>query len=201
MYEGAAADMGLSTDPYTGGRYTFGAGNPITNIELDGHMLVAPSGGGCSSAMPGCPGYHASATTSSSGDRTYNAALCGRVGGSYCAGAPPLPRDAPGGSVGFLAGIGDSLVSLLDVGMAAANPIQGARNFATGNTFSGAYTRWVARHGVNTSSHSTYTGGIWAGAVLQMGAGGLLGAEAAAGGAAEDASVGQPSELPRPAAG
>jgi hypothetical protein len=37
MYNGALADMALTTDPFTGNRYTFGAGNPITNIELDGH--------------------------------------------------------------------------------------------------------------------------------------------------------------------
>ena len=33
----ALADMTLTTDPFTGNRYAFGAGNPITNIELDGH--------------------------------------------------------------------------------------------------------------------------------------------------------------------
>ncbi len=37
MYNGALNDTGLSTDPFTGSRYTFGAGNPISNIELDGH--------------------------------------------------------------------------------------------------------------------------------------------------------------------
>jgi hypothetical protein len=29
--------MQLTTDPFTGNRYTFGADNPISNIELDGH--------------------------------------------------------------------------------------------------------------------------------------------------------------------
>jgi hypothetical protein len=37
MYDGALADMGLDTDPFTGSRYAFGDGNPISNIELDGH--------------------------------------------------------------------------------------------------------------------------------------------------------------------
>jgi RHS repeat-associated protein len=49
MYNGALADMQLSTDPFTGNRYTFAAGNPITNIELDGHSF--PGGGGAA----GCP--------------------------------------------------------------------------------------------------------------------------------------------------
>ncbi|MFI1098509.1 DNRLRE domain-containing protein [Streptomyces sp. NPDC020917] len=37
MYDGALADMNLSTDPLTGNRYAFGGGNPTSNIELDGH--------------------------------------------------------------------------------------------------------------------------------------------------------------------
>ncbi len=45
MYNGALADTGLDTDPFTGNRYTFGAGNPISNIELDGHMF--PGGAQC----------------------------------------------------------------------------------------------------------------------------------------------------------
>ena len=37
MYNGAAADMSLGADPATASRYAFGAGNPVNNIELDGH--------------------------------------------------------------------------------------------------------------------------------------------------------------------
>ncbi|MEV3993747.1 DNRLRE domain-containing protein, partial [Streptomyces sp. NPDC049837] len=37
MYNGALADMGLGTDPFTGNRYAFTGGNPISFIELDGH--------------------------------------------------------------------------------------------------------------------------------------------------------------------
>ncbi|MER7473983.1 DNRLRE domain-containing protein [Micromonospora sp. NPDC000018] len=38
MYGGAMADMGLATDPYTGNRYSFAGGNPISFVELDGHL-------------------------------------------------------------------------------------------------------------------------------------------------------------------
>jgi hypothetical protein len=38
MYDGALADMSLGTDPYTGNRYAFTAGNPINLIEADGHL-------------------------------------------------------------------------------------------------------------------------------------------------------------------
>ncbi|GII56068.1 hypothetical protein Pth03_44570 [Planotetraspora thailandica] len=37
MYNGALADMGLGTDPFTGNRYAFTGGNPISGIEYDGH--------------------------------------------------------------------------------------------------------------------------------------------------------------------
>ncbi|MER6969933.1 RHS repeat-associated core domain-containing protein [Nocardioides sp. NPDC000445] len=40
MYNGALADLGLGSDPYTGSRYAFAAGNPISRIELDGHMYA-----------------------------------------------------------------------------------------------------------------------------------------------------------------
>ncbi|MFW6695889.1 polymorphic toxin-type HINT domain-containing protein, partial [Streptomyces sp. MAR4 CNX-425] len=36
-YNGALADMSLTTDPFTGNRYAFTGGNPTTGIELDGH--------------------------------------------------------------------------------------------------------------------------------------------------------------------
>jgi RHS repeat-associated protein len=33
MYNGALGDMSLATDPFTGNRYTYGAGNPISNTD------------------------------------------------------------------------------------------------------------------------------------------------------------------------
>ncbi|WP_245180421.1 golvesin C-terminal-like domain-containing protein [Streptomyces montanisoli] len=44
MYNGALADMGLGTNPYTGNRYAFGGGNPTSNVELDGHRVVGDDG-------------------------------------------------------------------------------------------------------------------------------------------------------------
>lgn len=43
-YNGALDDLGLGNDPFTGTRYAYGAGNPISNIELDGHMAVDING-------------------------------------------------------------------------------------------------------------------------------------------------------------
>lgn len=39
MFTGALSDMGLASDPFTNNRYAFGAGNPISAIELDGHLF------------------------------------------------------------------------------------------------------------------------------------------------------------------
>jgi hypothetical protein len=38
MYDGALDNMDLTTDPFTGSQYAFGNGNPVSNIELNGHM-------------------------------------------------------------------------------------------------------------------------------------------------------------------
>jgi hypothetical protein len=43
-YNGALADLHLGADPYTGNRYALAGGNPITGIELDGHLSGAACG-------------------------------------------------------------------------------------------------------------------------------------------------------------
>jgi hypothetical protein len=116
---------------------------------------VAPGGG----PLRGSPGG------------TFNAYGCGRFAFG-CAGTPVKLTQAPGGSLGFLAGLGGSFVGLLDAGICAVSIAACLHDAATGNTFSGDYTRWAAAHGVDTSPHSTYAGGIWSGFVLQMGLGG-----------------------------
>ncbi|WP_125778021.1 DNRLRE domain-containing protein [Antribacter gilvus] len=44
MYNGALADVGLGADPYSGNRYAFTAGNPISRIEADGHDWLSDAG-------------------------------------------------------------------------------------------------------------------------------------------------------------
>lgn len=41
MYNGALADMSLANDPFTGNRYAFTGGNPVSNVEIDGHFAIA----------------------------------------------------------------------------------------------------------------------------------------------------------------
>ncbi|GAA3710162.1 hypothetical protein GCM10022224_089580 [Nonomuraea antimicrobica] len=48
-YNGALADLSLGLDPWTANRYAFTGGNPINNIEIDGHE---PRPGHCQSTCP-----------------------------------------------------------------------------------------------------------------------------------------------------
>lgn len=41
MYNGALADLNMATDPWTNNRYSFAGGNPVSNIEIDGHFWAA----------------------------------------------------------------------------------------------------------------------------------------------------------------
>ncbi|TDO44048.1 intein/RHS repeat-associated protein [Kribbella sp. VKM Ac-2527] len=45
-YNGALADLNLGTDPWNINRYAFAGGNPITRIELDGHINESLTAGG-----------------------------------------------------------------------------------------------------------------------------------------------------------
>lgn len=40
-YNGALSDLNLGLDPWTGNRYAFAGGNPITGVEVDGHGICA----------------------------------------------------------------------------------------------------------------------------------------------------------------
>ncbi|SMO52761.1 RHS repeat protein [Melghirimyces algeriensis] len=40
MYNGALADMNLATDPWNMNRYAFAGGNPISGVEIDGHIPI-----------------------------------------------------------------------------------------------------------------------------------------------------------------
>jgi RHS repeat-associated protein len=103
MYDGALADAGLTTDPFTGSQYAFGGGNPISNIESDGHT-TCNQWGTCqatntpvqvTSSQLGGPGYQKPVATTppSSGD-----CVAFRYLSSCPASAPSAP--VPSGSGG-----------------------------------------------------------------------------------------------------
>jgi hypothetical protein len=46
MFNGALVDLNLGLNPWTGNRYAFAGGNPITGIEHDGHCPIDACGAG-----------------------------------------------------------------------------------------------------------------------------------------------------------
>lgn len=46
MYSDALGDLGLSLDPLSQNRYALAGGNPVSNVEIDGHINMAEGGGG-----------------------------------------------------------------------------------------------------------------------------------------------------------
>jgi hypothetical protein len=52
MYDGALDNMSLTTDPFTGSQYAFGNGNPISNIETNGHSSCPPPTINCGGSTP-----------------------------------------------------------------------------------------------------------------------------------------------------
>ncbi|GAA1595368.1 hypothetical protein GCM10009789_56730 [Kribbella sancticallisti] len=46
MFANALGDLKLTLDPLSGNRYGLAAGNPVSFVEVDGHMLMADGGGG-----------------------------------------------------------------------------------------------------------------------------------------------------------
>ena len=49
MFMDAVGDLGLSMDPLSQNRYALAGGNPVSNVELDGHMSAADGSGGSTS--------------------------------------------------------------------------------------------------------------------------------------------------------
>jgi RHS repeat-associated protein len=50
MLAGALADLGLTLDPLSQNSYALAGGNPVSYVEVDGHMLMADGGGGASTS-------------------------------------------------------------------------------------------------------------------------------------------------------
>jgi RHS repeat-associated protein len=52
QFQGALDDLTLATDPLTQNRYSLAASNPLSAIEWDGHVVVAPPSGGAAPRPP-----------------------------------------------------------------------------------------------------------------------------------------------------
>jgi len=99
LFLGALTNLGLSTDVLTGNRYGLAAGNPLSFLEWDGHMLIWDGAGGSSQdpkpiLTPLPPGSPVTSPPTSSPLPTPTATH-----------QPPPPREccpAPGGFLGSL---------------------------------------------------------------------------------------------------
>jgi len=83
-YNGSLADLNLGVNPFTGNRYTFAGGNPITTIEVDGHIpcagaITCSGTGEASQSSSGCTSATAcdhTITTQPRPDRCATGAAC-----------------------------------------------------------------------------------------------------------------------------
>jgi len=48
MFANALGDLGLTLDPLSQNSYALAGGNPVSFVEIDGHMVTADGGGGSS---------------------------------------------------------------------------------------------------------------------------------------------------------
>ncbi len=101
MFDGALGDAGLSADPFTGSRYAFGSGNPISNIESDGHSSCPPPLISCSSnpsnffTLPSGSGGGGTGSSTPSPSIPCGLLCTGATGGSGIAGMTPGVSPCP----------------------------------------------------------------------------------------------------------
>jgi hypothetical protein len=138
---------------------------------LSSHPQAGSPGSDSSGSGRPAPGSDGTASGGYPGDGMLTGHLGIEPTGPTAALYREMTKAYTGGWKSFLAGIGDSLVGLLDMATTAADPAQGLINMLSGNTWSDRYTHWMARHGVQTGANSEYGAGIGVGAALQAGAG------------------------------
>jgi RHS repeat-associated protein len=165
-YNGALSDLGLSLDPWTGNRYAFGGGNPISVIEFDGHCGWSPtSWGDCLGDAAGWVGDQLDSAWDATWD--FGADLVSDVGDFL-------------GDVGdFLSDVGDWIVhnadALLDIALDVVEIVAGVAAVFGGIelVIGGVAACAASTPLVLTGVGAIVTGGVcWGG--LAMAAGGVL---------------------------
>ncbi|MEU4295011.1 DNRLRE domain-containing protein [Kribbella sp. NPDC026596] len=150
MFDGALTDLGLATDPWNANRYMFGGGNPISRIELDGHMSAPDSsgpGGVIQADLALCPTCHIESTPN----------------GVTVTGAKP---DAMNTAIdNFIAG---SFQGILETGeqLPLTKTVNTVRNAAGIGTDSQIYRNLVEQTGVADTSSTSYDVGRLTGPLL-----------------------------------
>lgn len=175
MYSGAGADAGLA-----GGRYGFAGGNPVSNIELDGHSWLSVVGSvaagvgifaGCvalAGATAGAGLVLCGAIAGAAAGAAGQGISCGEGQAGACSGSAFLQATAVGAVTGALtAGVGGGIAGALPSTMSrwAAGAIIGAGSGAVGG---------AAAYGLTCTDCSW--GGLAIATVGGAALGGLIGA-------------------------
>ena len=158
MFEGSLGDLGLATDPLTQNRYALAGGNPVSFMELDGHMAIADGGGGGSSTpnpSTSSGGSSTSSRSSSSGDggdgggllgalqkagdwiKEHKAEIVGTAVG-FVAGGACLAATGGAGSVGCAA-LGGAVGNAVTYGMKTPSSQQSAGGYLKAAAVGGAF--------------------------------------------------------------
>ena len=142
MFNGALQDLSLGTDPWNANRYMFGGGNPISRIELNGHMNATESSGG-------------------GGVIGYDLELCGSDCSVDATNGLKIVDPTPAGPTGFDNFMAGSMQGFIETGeqLPAANLINTARNLAGIGTDSQIYRGMVEKYGVADTNSGTYEAG------------------------------------------
>jgi RHS repeat-associated protein len=92
MYADALGDLGLSFDPLTQNRYALAGGNPVSNIELDGHINTEDGGGGATTSGGTSTTSTNTQTTSgtSGGGGDHGGGALDKIGGWFKSGGEKL---------------------------------------------------------------------------------------------------------------
>ena len=187
----------ITSSPQTMTGYTYAADSPVTNSDPTGLVCVpgepvadcndtstqnntGTTTTGTSSTSTGAGG-ESSWTDDGSGGSSggfYVTSMCMRFGLDCMFHHPPVVRNPPGGTGGFLAGLGYAIVSL--AGLACGACIAAHIFFGTPDVESD-YLQWVKHLGVNTNPNTEFANGFAVGNLVLLLAGGVAGGADAVG--------------------
>ncbi|MFD7156160.1 RHS repeat-associated core domain-containing protein [Kribbella sp. NPDC059898] len=167
MFNGALSDLSLGSDPWNTNRYMFGGGNPISRIELNGHMNALDSSGG-------------------GGFTTENLQRCGT--GCTLDGATPVGAredSVTKATNNFLSGAVSGTIKTVEA--VEQGPLAPIYHVLGGGGLGTAYDDFAAKNGADTDSKS-YTAGEIVGIPIPGAGLGRTGAKVVEAGVSEAAS-------------
>ncbi len=150
-YNGALADLNLGLDPWNANRYAFTGGNPISRVELDGHINESLSAGG---------GGDIDTQPETAHRPTFTRGIPQSINQSCW---PTCNRSAASGDwKDSTAGLVGSFVDMTDISVFGL-----VTDIVTGRSPGEAYRQEVQQHGIDTNS-TRYEAGVGLGLILPL---------------------------------